>query len=143
MTTITPTPPEAGDSRAREVLASYGAEPGRWPASERDAIRTWIERDPDIAEALFAERRLDDALALHPDPPAITVNPLSITAAARRNAGDVPASRSRHWVPRAASLVAAAVLGFAVGVSGIGGDRAAVDDGEALALIITFDEDWL
>ena len=50
--------------------------------------------------------------------------------------------RTGFW-PRAASLAAAAVLGFAVGVSGVGRGPAPLDPEDALALMIMIEEEAL
>lgn len=130
-------------ARVREIIASYGAEPHRWPADERAAALAVIARDPDLAEALAAERRLDEALDHHPAPPAIAINPLALATAARRGPAVTATHRMGLWLPRVASLAAAAILGFAVGVSGVGSDRLATDEADTLALMMTLDEDWL
>ena len=133
--------------RVRALLDAYGSEARRWPADERDAARTLIDAEPSLRAELEAARELDATLALHPEPPAPTINPLAITAVARAARDAVPKlgamrPRSSFW-PRAASLAAAAVLGFAVGVSGIGRGPAPLDQDDALALMLLIDEDSL
>ncbi|MBL8700380.1 MAG: hypothetical protein JNK67_18535 [Alphaproteobacteria bacterium] len=129
--------------RLREILDAYGAEPHRWPADERDAALALIAAQPSLAAEVAAARDLDAMLALHPEPQIPPLNPLAIAAAARR--GDGAGGRAvRSWLPQVASLAAAAVLGFAVGISGLGRDpRLPGEDGDPLALIITVDEDML
>lgn len=47
-------------TRLAEVLAAYGADPARWPASERDQLRAVAEKEPHlVAEA----REIDQVLA--------------------------------------------------------------------------------
>lgn len=132
--------------RVRAILAAYGGAPQRWPRDEREAALALIEADPSLGMDMAEARDLDATLALHPEPPELTINPLAIAAAAR--AASVPPGkvgarhRSGFW-PRAASLAAAAVLGFAVGVSGVGRGSAPLDPEDALALMIMIEEEAL
>ena len=133
--------------RVRAMLAAYGSEKRRWPAHERDAAQALIDTDPSLAADLVAARDLDATLALHPEPPALTVNPLMIAATARKSRDLAPSHGgprmgSSFWA-RAASLAAAAVLGFAVGVSGVARGPAPLDPEDALALLALIEEDAL
>jgi hypothetical protein len=104
-------------ARAEEILDAYGADPARWPAAERDALRAMIAAEPALAAARDAARRLDAALGVLPPPPALALNPVAIAAAARRLRGGAAPAR-RLWA-RAAGLAAAALVGVWVGWSGI------------------------
>jgi anti-sigma factor RsiW len=104
--------------RAREIIAAHGAEPRRWPAGERDGVLARIADDPALARPFADARELDDLLDAAPAPPAVAINPVAIVAAATRRGGSTarpPASL--RW--RMAGMAAAALLGFAIGVSGL------------------------
>ncbi len=133
--------------RVRAILDAYGSAPQRWPDDERDAARALIAADPGLRADLAAARDLDATLALHPPPPVLTINPLAVAAAARaasalQHGQGVAQTRSSFW-PRTASLAAAAVLGFAIGVTGIGRGPAPLDPEDALALMIMIEEESL
>lgn len=50
---------DAMRTRLREVLAAYGADPARWPVSERDRLTALIEKEPELlAEALEIDKVL-------------------------------------------------------------------------------------
>lgn len=132
------TAPKIDAERVRAILAAYGGETRRWPAEERDATLAAIATDPSLAAVLEAARDLDATLALHPEPPELAINPLAIAATA--SGGARP--RTSFW-GRAASLAAAAVLGFAVGVSGVARGPAPLDPEDALALLVLIEEDAL
>ncbi len=141
------THPTITAERVRSILAAYGGAPQRWPRDERDAALALIESDPSLRTDMVDARDLDVTLALHPEPPALTINPLAIAAVARAVSAQQPGNggaqhRARFW-PRAASLAAAAVLGFAVGVSGVGRGPAPLDPEDALALMIMIEEEAL
>ncbi|QIG49663.1 hypothetical protein G5V57_19250 [Nordella sp. HKS 07] len=60
---------DATRTRLAEVLAAYGADPARWPASEREGLEVLVRAQP----ALLAEARQVDrilARAARPTPPA-------------------------------------------------------------------------
>ena len=142
------THPTITAERVRAILAAYGGAPQRWPQDERDAAVALIESDPNLGTDMADARDLDATLALHPEPPVLTINPLAIAAVARAVSAQQPGNngvaqhQTRFW-PRAASLAAAAVLGFAVGVSGVGRGPAPLDPEDALALMIMIEEDAL
>jgi hypothetical protein len=108
------------EDRALEVIASYGADPARWPADERAAVLALAGR-PAVAAALTDARALDallgdwarvdvaaapfDAAQLTPHAAPIVTTPI------------VPARR-RGWI--AAGAMAAAVAA-AVGLTPMGG----------------------
>lgn len=137
---MTPDPStRAATDRARKVLDAYGADPARWPATERAAIAAAIAADPALTAAQADARRLDGALARMPAPEIPAINPLAITAAARRGAP----RGVRIWIARAAGLAAAAVLGFAVGLTGPLRTPMTGENADALAVIATIDEEML
>lgn len=129
--------------RLRAILAAYGAEPRRWPTAERAAASALLAIDPALAAEIEKERRLDAALALHPEPEALVLNPAAIAAAARRGGTAGVGRGLRTWLPQAASLAAAAVLGFAVGVAGFARAPMVADDIDTLTLMISIEEDML
>ena len=54
---------DAMRTRLAEVLAAYGADPARWPLSERDRLLAHVESAPE--QALLAEaREIDQVLTL-------------------------------------------------------------------------------
>lgn len=48
--------------RVRALAEAYGAEPARWPASEREAAEAWIAANPGAARALLEEAGALDGL---------------------------------------------------------------------------------
>lgn len=62
---------ETMDARRLEALLdAYGADPARWPATERAAAQALLEADPALQVRLEAARRLDRALDRLPPAPA-------------------------------------------------------------------------
>lgn len=60
---------DATRTRLAEVLAAYGADPARWPASEREGLDALIRDQPELlADAVQIDRIL--ARAARPRPPA-------------------------------------------------------------------------
>ena len=49
------------ETRALEIIAAYGADPARWPAAERAALRALAAR-PAVAAALVNAAALDGLL---------------------------------------------------------------------------------
>src|SRR5260221_9439078 len=73
--------------RLEEVLASYGADPRRWPAADRELLSPHLgEAQPQVAEAREIDRLLD--LAATPPIPA----GFEASLMARIEAGDVPSN---------------------------------------------------
>jgi hypothetical protein len=99
--------------RFRAIVAAYGADARRWPATERAAARTWAAAHRVEADAMLAESaQLDAWLAndvLAP-PGAVLVERIVAGAPARR----WPWSRARLWW----SGVAFAGVGLAGGLAG-------------------------
>lgn len=56
--------PEMTAQRVFELIEAYGAEPGAWPADERDAAAALTQKFPDkFEDALKLAHMLDDAIA--------------------------------------------------------------------------------
>jgi hypothetical protein len=110
--------------RLAEVLASYGADPGRWPAADRDLLAPHLdEAAVQLAEARDIDRLLNLAVA----PPALAGFEARLMA--RIDAGDGP-SNVVALTPRAATpksglkwlaalpLAASLALGLYLGAQG-------------------------
>ena len=54
---------DAMRTRLAEVLAAYGADPARWPASERDRLLAHVEGAPELGALLAEAREIDQVLA--------------------------------------------------------------------------------
>jgi hypothetical protein len=107
--------------RLLEIIAAYGAEPGRWPAAERSAAEALLATSAEARSALEAARGLDRLLDGLPAPRSELG---AGTVAARAIAADQAAARGRasasrrgwFWLaPGVAGLAAAAVAGFFIG----------------------------
>ena len=116
-----------GMDRLRELLEAYGAEPGRWPAKERVAALALLAGNEEARrlqkQAATVDGLLDRATPIAP--PIIDAELLvaSVTAIPQKTAEIValrPAARrssgGSFWL-KVASLAAAAMIGFLVGVS--------------------------
>lgn len=119
--------------RVREIIAAYGGAPQRWPEAERLNALALIARDPALAALREQARGLDDVLDAQPAPPVLQVNPIAIAAAARRGQsgrGTGGGLLRPTLLRRAAGMAAVALLGFALGISGVAsfGSRALPDD---------------
>lgn len=109
--------------RVRALLAAYGANPDRWPSTERDDALRMVASDPDLAAEAANAGAFDNLLDTLPTP---IPNP-----ALRVALKDIPERAGMGWVDRlaglwpffgapwrpAAGLVAAAVIGIVVGVT--------------------------
>ena len=112
-------------------LDRHGADPARWPSRERTAAERLIANDPEAREVFEDARRLDAALirrgqAIEPDAAALT------RLSARLN-GPLPRQKRPFWRlpavlldwqfapawPRMAALAGCAVIGFAIGITGL------------------------
>ena len=111
------------EGRMAAILDAYGADPGRWPAAERDAARAWLTAHPDrlvearaeaqIVDAALARDRRDDAAS-----PALEMR----VRAGIPGAGETvtpfrPPSRAPRTIGAIAALAACAVLGVVLGFS--------------------------
>lgn len=131
-----------GLDRFRELLDAYGAEPRRWPANERATAEALAAQRPEARElrarAAVIDGLLDRATPLAP--PIIDAEALigRITAEAQAQVVALrPARRpsaGAFWL-KVASLAAAAMIGFLVGVTQLVnlGDTSAPTSGLELA----------
>lgn len=115
---------DATRTRLAEILAAYGADPARWPLSERAALEVLLRNEPELlAEAVAIDRVL--AKAPSPQAPA-GAKALLLARAARekQTVNVVPLDRARAR-PRpsiwswgtAAALAASFALGIFLGGS--------------------------
>ncbi|MFW6076153.1 MAG: hypothetical protein ACOC71_00240 [Hyphomicrobiales bacterium] len=122
---------QARMERLRAVLAAYGADPARWPESDRELAPLLAASDPDLATSLEDARSLDSALARasHPAAPAaaadrlvasVSQTPGNVVAFARHGATPPAAPRTAlsSRLAVATSLAASLVLGIYLGASG-------------------------
>lgn len=121
------------NQRLKQLLASYGADPARWPEEDRHLSPL----SQDLAhEARSLDRRLDEASAPRM-PEGLTAK---IIAAAGAQEGEdnvvpfrAPVTRRRYW-PAAAAMAASLALGIFLGGTSGGDfflpqtDEAALDD---------------
>ncbi len=105
--------------RFRTLVESYGANPDRWPAEERQAMEKLAAESEDARAWLGEQRRLDTWLKAAPD--------IAPSPALLRRVAEIPA---RHHAPRAAWVwpfgrlrnalavaAAAAAMGMIVGLA--------------------------
>lgn len=118
---------DAMRTRLAEVLAAYGADPARWPLSEREGLLAHVENAPELAALLAEAREIDRVLARTraPQVPAGAVARL-MAEAARQKPGaavipfDRPRARPRPsiWSWGAAAALAASLgLGIFLGTT--------------------------
>ena len=132
-----------GLDRFRELMEAYGADPQRWPGNERGAAEALLVQNAD-AVALHRRAASLDALLNEATLPAAAFDAermiAAVTGQPQRTAEIVtlrPARKqaaSGFWL-KVASLAAAAVIGFLVGVTQLGalGDPSAPSTGVELA----------
>ena len=93
--------------RLQQIIASYGADPERWPDSERASARSLADCDPGLHSALETAQELD--LALHtdtlPDLDAFTAQRIAHAVLAKI---DAAAPRTTTSAAAATSLTATA-----------------------------------
>ena len=111
-------------------LDRHGADPARWPAHERATVERLIANNGDARRVLEGARRLDAALGGYGDAADDDAALARLTA---RLSGPLPPQKRPFWRlptvlldwqfapawPRMAALACCAVLGFAIGLSGI------------------------
>lgn len=130
--------------RLEELIAAYGADPARWPASER-AHRADLELlDPQLAALLDEQRTLDRQLA------ELAVVPAPSQALAARILAAAPRPARPRWSwsallselggPRLAGPALACALSLGLGLALLlpttpSSDDAVVEDWLALALL--------
>lgn len=134
------------EQRFQEILASYGADPRRWPAAERSAAVAW--RDGlGASESLREAEALDALLASYAAAPAS--NDLEIIARLSRKVsaaapqtlrmgGAGRPARAQSFLARGRNMAAAAgfvaaaltglVIGFSNGTSGVATTADASDE---------------
>ncbi len=124
----------------QHLLDTRGADPSGWPAVVRSAAEHLIATDPAAAEAGARARRLEGLMARHLEPAAQDHAGPAADAAASRvlaalSARPLPRQhRAWRWWPvelaafdfapawpRVAALASVCVLGFALGLVGLGG----------------------
>jgi len=112
-------------------LDRHGADPSRWPAHERAAAERLIARDAEAREVFEEARRLDAALVRHGK--AVVPDAAALARISARLAGPLPRQKKPFWRlptvlldwqfapawPRMAALAGCAVIGFAIGISGL------------------------
>lgn len=110
------------EDRALEIIASYGADPARWPADERAAVLALTGR-PAVAAALADARALDALLGDWATADVVAA-PFDAAQLTPRAAPVVPApivpARRRGWLAAgamAAAVAAAVVLTPMAGVT--------------------------
>jgi anti-sigma-K factor RskA len=112
-------------------LDRHGADPARWPAHERAAAERLIASDADARDVFEEAQRLDTALARHGQ--AIQPDGAAVARVTARLAGPLPRQKRPFWRlptvlldwqfapawPRMAALACCAVIGFAIGITGL------------------------
>jgi hypothetical protein len=140
--------------RLRILIEAYGAEPTRWPDNERSYAITLMAQSAE-ARALVAEAAsLDRLLARYDNPAEGAVNPLALVTAVTAQPQGAPlttlprpANQNRIEISwrNFVALAAAAVIGFAIGWSGLDQDflpNAAQAHAVDQALVLGGGEDW-
>jgi len=140
--------------RVFDLIAAYGAEPGGWPAEEREAAKAMIAADPEhFADALTGARAVDAALLSErvPEPSAeLADRILAAAPRARREAGGAESWLSwllpnRQW-PAGATL-ASLMIGLVSGYAYAGNSSEVSVDSSDAVYVSLFGEaaeiDWL
>jgi hypothetical protein len=130
--------------RFSAILEAYGADPQRWPSTERDDALTLTKSSVPAARALAAARTLDSVLLeqtfpdFAQDTERFTLLHSAIVSGARRRADTwfvrwfgIDLAPSQLW-PSVAGLALATMLGFAVGLGGL--LQAETDDADGSGL---------
>lgn len=129
------------ETRLLAIIASYGAQPERWPEEERTAALLALESSTEAKRALRAEAGLDTLLGGHAAPPPTPALQTRITA--------IPEQRPTRladilrdfwpfgaiWQP-ASGLALAALIGVMVGIGLPQEDFSASASTEAFAAVI-------
>jgi anti-sigma factor RsiW len=103
-----------GAERFEAMLNAYGADPRRWPASERAAAEAFAAHDPRAPALLAAAADLDAAIGAASPSPASAALREAIVASARIKAAP---RRSLWW---AGAGLGAALAGAAAGAVTVG-----------------------
>ena len=124
--------------RAATVLRAYGADPERWPESEREAMQRTIAQSPKLQALAAAEGSLDQRLSTHSVAGSLSVDDVLAqldSLPTQQAAPSVPVSDvasgsgwleglftgiSGQWWRPAVAACAPLALGLALGVSDIG-----------------------
>ena len=134
--------------RLQNIIASYGAEPLRWPADERAIASTLVESDAAARNALDTARDIDAALLADNVPALAALSAARITravltathndaTAAKTSSLALHAARKRwHAGATRPALAAAAglLLGFSLGFSGYVTSANTNEDDDTLAM---------
>ena len=96
-------------ARLDAIIAAYGADPRRWPETERDAAVAYAARESAMLEDA---RSLDALLALAPEP----APPIELLAA-RILAARTPGARHSPLLALAACIVGGVLIGVGAGLS--------------------------
>ena len=108
--------------RFRTLVTAYGGDPSRWPMNERQDALRFLKASARARALIDEAEQLDKVLAglvVAPAEPALRETILDVPNRARPVVSG--AARTRHrraWAP-AATLAAAGVLGFAIGMTNI------------------------
>jgi hypothetical protein len=112
-------------------LDSHGADPARWPESERAKAERLIAGDAEARAMFAAAERLDAMLARHTQ--VTQNNDEAVARVMRRLASPLPRQKVAFWRwptvlldweftpawPRVAALACCAALGFTIGIAGL------------------------
>jgi anti-sigma-K factor RskA len=115
----------------QSFLDRHGADPARWPAHERAKVEGLIANAPEARRAVEKARRLDAALGRYGN--TATPDDAALARLTAKLNGPLPAQKRPFWRmpavlldwqfapawPRMAALACCAVLGFAIGISGV------------------------
>lgn len=108
--------------RVRQLLDAYGADPGRWPEKQRDAMQAALARDPELEavrrEAAELDRLLDGYAVGGLDLTGRILAAIPETRLERLLGWLLPAEPTLWWRPAMAAALPL-VLGVAIGVSDI------------------------
>lgn len=99
--------------RFRQIVASYGAEPHRWPADERDAAQAFLHGNDEARALLDREAGLDRMLGGYRVEPAGSALVARVVASA--GGSSRPALSWSAIVSRVAGLVGVGVAGAVAG----------------------------
>ncbi|WP_309629941.1 hypothetical protein [Brevundimonas sp.] len=139
-------PERMDETRFGELADAFGGDVRRWPESDRDAARAWIDAHPLAAErALFDARQTDAALYASPNPVVSTALRdrvlASATSAELKARAGWPGLRKLLWIG-GAGWAAAACAGVVFGAN-LGGHLATQAQADAVldqAMLGGFDE---
>jgi hypothetical protein len=114
----------------QNFLDSHGADPARWPESERAKAERLIASAADARAMFESAKRLDAILAQHTQ--TTQDNDEAVARVTKRLAGPLPRQKVPFWRwptvlldwefspawPRVAALACCAALGFFIGIAG-------------------------